>query len=636
MILSVSGIKKSFLPHEVLKDVSFHLEDKEKMALIGLNGAGKTTLFNILLGKINPDEGSVFLRKDAVVGYLPQVAEYESDNLVEDELLTVFRPLMEMEDRLRRMEQQMQQDASRELLDAYAELTRVFEQKEGYSFRSRVRGVLNGLGFDEKEYTIPICRLSGGQKTRVMLGKLLLQNPDLLLLDEPTNHLDIESLTWLEGYLTGFRGACIIISHDRYFLDRLCTKTMELERGVATVYNGNYSYFIEAKDFRKKIALREYEAQQTEIKRQEAIIRDLRGRGQEKFIKRAQSREKILDKMEVLDKPIEQQKAMRLHFTPAIESGEIVLKATQLRMGFDGRDLFRNMDFQINKGERVALIGANGIGKTTLFKLIMGQLLPLQGDLHKGVNVFPGYYDQTQENLDPSKTVLYEIYDAYPQLNIPQIRNILGCFLFRGDDVLKDIGALSGGEKARVSLCKIMLSNCNFLLLDEPTNHLDIASREVLEQNLCSYEGTLFFISHDRYFINRVATRILELRVDRVVNYLGNYDFFTEHRRIEQEVMAQQRPTENKISFAEQKMAASELRKKKARARKMEDTITRNEEEIDEIKAKMLLPKYYNSASAYKELEQRMQQLDDENLHLMEEWDLLSEELAAYEREAQI
>lgn len=631
MILSVSGIKKSFLPHEVLKDVSFHLEEKEKMALIGMNGAGKTTLFNILLGNLDPDEGQVYLRKDAEIGYLPQVAEYDSDSCIEDELLKVFQPLIEMEKRMRLLEEKMQHDTSESLMNSYAELMRVFEQKDGYAFRSKVRGVLNGLGFDEKEYSLPVHLLSGGQKTRVMLGKLLLQDPDILFLDEPTNHLDIESLTWLESYLTAFRGACIIISHDRYFLDRLCTKTMEIENGVATVYNGNYSYYIEAKDFRRKIAIREYEAQQTEIKRQEAIIRDLRGRGQEKFIRRAQSREKALDKMELKDKPVDLQKSMRLHFTPAIESGEVVLTSTQLRMGFDGRDLFRNMDFQIRKGERVALIGANGIGKTTLFKLIMGQLAPLYGDLRKGVNVFPGYYDQTQENLSPDKSILYEIYDAYPNLTIPEIRNILGCFLFRGEDVFKEIRNLSGGEKARVSLCKIMLSNANFLLLDEPTNHLDIASREVLEQNLTSYEGTLFFISHDRYFINQVATRILELRVDQAVPYLGNYDFYVEHRRMEEEIAQTEAPTENKISFTQQKMAASELRKKKARARKMEETIEKNEAEIEEIKQKMLLPKYYSSASAYKELEKRIDQLEEENMQLMEDWDALSEELAQYE-----
>ncbi len=627
MILSVSGIQKSYLPQEVLKDVSFHLEEKEKMALIGINGAGKTTLFRIILGKEDPDEGQVYLRKDAQIGYLPQVAEYESSNRIEDELLLVFKPLMEMEAKLRTMEEEMQHSADEALLDRYSELTHRFEQLDGYAYRSRVRGVLNGLGFSENEYTLPIESLSGGQKTRVMLGKLLLQSPDLLLLDEPTNHLDIESLTWLEGFLTSYKGACIIISHDRYFLDRLCTKTMEIENGVSTVYNGNYSFYIEAKEFRKKINLRAYEAQQTEIKRQEAIIRDLRGRGMEKFIKRAQSREKALDKMERIERPTELNASMRLHLTPSIESGEVVLTGQQVTMAFDGHELFHGLDFEIRKGEKVALIGANGIGKTTLFKMIMGYLSPTYGDLHKGVNVRPGYYDQTQENLSPEKSILNEIYDTYPNLTIPEIRNILGCFLFRGEDVFKEIKNLSGGEKARVSLCKIMLGNANFLLLDEPTNHLDINSREVLETNLRSYEGTLLFISHDRYFINQVADRVLELRPDQMVPYLGNYDFYLEHRRIEEEVKAAAAPTENKISFDRQRVASSELRKKKARMRKLEEAINQNETEIEEIKAKMLQPKYYSSASAYKELETRIEELEEENMASMEEWDALSEEI---------
>ena len=627
MILSVSGIRKSFLPQEVLRDVSFHLEEKEKMALIGINGAGKTTLFQIILGKTEPDEGQVYLRKDARIGYLPQVAEYQSDNRIEDELLLVFKPLMEMEEKLRQMELEMQSSADEDLMDRYADLTHRFEQLDGYAYRSRVRGVLNGLGFSENEYNLPIESLSGGQKTRVMLGKLLLQDPDLLLLDEPTNHLDIESLTWLEGYLSSFKGACIMISHDRYFLDRLCTKTMEIENGIATVYNGNYTFYIEAKEFRKKIDLRAYEAQQTEIKRQEGIIRELRGRGMEKFIKRAQSREKALDKIDRLEKPTELNASMRLHLKPSIESGEVVLTAQQLKMSFDGHELFHGLDFEIRKGEKVALIGANGIGKTTLFKMIMGYLSPTYGDLHKGVNVRPGYYDQTQENLSPEKSILNEIYDAYPNLTIPEIRNILGCFLFRGEDVFKEIRNLSGGEKARVSLCKIMLGNANFLLLDEPTNHLDISSREVLETNLRSYEGTLLFISHDRYFINQVADRVLELRPDKMVPYLGNYDFYLEHRRIEEEIQAAESPTENKISFGQQKMAASELRKKKARMRRLEDSMNRNEAEIEEIREKMLQPKYYSSASAYKELEQRVEELEEANMEIMEEWDALSEEL---------
>ena len=631
MILSVSGIKKSFIPQEVLKNVSFHLEEKEKMALIGINGAGKTTLFQIILGKQLPDEGEVYLRKDAKIGYLPQVAEYDSNNKIQDELLSVFAPLIAMEAKMREMEQEMQYRSDQEFLDRYAKLMHDFEKQDGYQYRSRVRGVMTGLGFSEEEFELPIPLLSGGQKTRVMLAKLLLQSPDLLLLDEPTNHLDIEALSWLEGYLTGFKGALIIISHDRYFLDRICTKTVELEAGISSVYNGNYTFFIEQKQFRKKIALRAYEQQQQEIKRQEGIISELRGRGMEKFIKRAQSREKILDKMEVLEKPQELNATMHLHFTPSIQSGEIVLTAQKVAKTFDQKPLFQDVDFEIRRGEKVALIGPNGIGKTTLFKMILNQESVTYGDLHPGVNVRPGYYEQTQENLSPDKSILYEIYDTYPNLTIPEIRNILGAFLFRGDDVFKEIKTLSGGEKARVSLCKIMLSSCNFLLLDEPTNHLDIASREILEQNLRQYEGTLLFISHDRYFINQVATRIIELRPDGAVVYLGDYDFYLEHKRQEIQEVITQAPTKSKIDFTEQKLDQRKIRQKKTRIRRLEELIDENEKEIEEIKQKMLMPKYYSSASAFSELEFRVHKLEQENETAMEEWDLLNNELSEEE-----
>ena len=385
MILSTSGIKKSFITHEVLKNVTFHIEAREKLALIGVNGAGNSTLFHILRGEMEPDEGQIFIQKNLRIGYLPQTADYQSDNRIEDELLTVFKSLQEMEAEMRSLEQIMQSGASPEQMDRYSKLLHDFEEQNGYGYHSMVRGVLNGLGFEEEEYQLPINYLSGGQKTRIMLGKLLLQAPDLLLLDEPTNHLDIESISWLESYLAAYKGAAIIISHDRYYLYKLCTKTMEIERGVATVYNGNYSYYIGEKEVRQKVAMREYEAQQTEIKRQEEIITKLRGYGMEKFIRRAQSREKILDKMELIDRPTELNASMNLHFTPSIQSAEIVLTAQEVSKQFDGRELFRGANFQIRRGERVALIGANGIGKTTLFKMIMGQLSPTYGDLHLGV-----------------------------------------------------------------------------------------------------------------------------------------------------------------------------------------------------------------------------------------------------------
>ena len=629
MILSTTGIQKSFDTHEVLKNITFHLEAKEKMALIGINGAGKSTLFHILLGEYEADDGQIFMQKNLKLGYLPQTADYQSDYRIEEELLTVFKPLQEMEAEMHSLEQSMQSDSTGEQMERYSVLLHRYEEQGGYTYRSLVRGVLHGLGFQEAEYTLPINLLSGGQKTRIMLGKLLLQQPDLLLLDEPTNHLDIESIAWLESYLSSFPGAAIIISHDRYFLDRLCTKTMEIERGVSFVYAGNYTAFMADKQQRQKIALREYEAQQAEIKRQEQIISQLRSFGQEKFIKRAQSREKVLDKMERLDRPVQLNASMNLHFTPNIQSGEVVLTVQDAAKQFDHRLLFEHAEFQIRRGEKVALIGSNGIGKTTLFKMILGETGVTSGDLQLGVKVYPGYYDQTQENLSAEKTILNEIYDTYPQLTIPQIRNILGSFLFRGDDVFKPIGQLSGGERARVSLCKIMLSKANFLLLDEPTNHLDIISREILENNLRAYEGTLFFISHDRYFINQVATRILELTPSGVHSYLGNYDFYLEHRRVAEETTVEvKKASDSKEAYAQQKTAASELRKKKNRLQKLEQCIEQSEQELQTVKEKMLLPQYYSSAQAYHELEEEAQQLENRIMEAMEEWSVLSEELS--------
>lgn len=524
MILSAAKIKKEFSAVPVLNNITFHLEEKEKMALIGVNGAGKTTLFRLILGQLTPDEGQLFLQKNLRIGYLPQTAEITSEHLIYDELKEVFIPVLRLEEELRSAEREMAGNSSPEFLARYARLQEQFEEAGGYSVESRIRGVLKGLGFCEEEYRLPVSSLSGGQKSRVMLGKLLLSQPDLLLLDEPTNHLDIEAIQWLEGYLASFPGAAIIISHDRYFLDKLCTKTMEIERGVSTVYNGNYSYYLTEKAAREKAALREYEAQQAEIKRQQEIAARLRSYNTEMFIKRAQSREKILDKMEVLEKPISLDASMRLHFTPQIRSADVVVTAQEVSKAFGTHELFSGVNFKILRGERVALIGANGIGKTTLFKMLMGETPPSSGELRLGVKVYPGYYDQTQESLHPDKTILDEIYDTYPSMTLSEIRRVLGSFLFRGEDVFKEIRCLSGGEKARVSLCKIMLSQANFLLFDEPTNHLDIISREILENNLTSYEGTIFFISHDRYFINRVATRILELTPTGTENYLGGYD----------------------------------------------------------------------------------------------------------------
>ncbi len=627
MILEVANIKKRFATGEVLRGVTFHIEEKEKTALIGVNGAGKSTLFQILLGRMEPDEGTVTIKKDLRIGYLPQSSDFRSEKRIEEELLTVFEPLRNMEDRMRELEKTISRAASPALLDEYANLQRRYAEEDGFQYRSRVRGVIKGLGFSEAEYTLPIARLSGGQRARVALGRLLLEKPDLLLLDEPTNHLDIRSIDWLEGYLSSFEGAAIIISHDRYFLDKLCEKTVEIEGGVSSVYNGNYTFFAQEKAARRKAALREYTAQQEEIRRQEEIIARLRSYGREKALRKAKTREKMLDRMDLAEKPVEKNDSMHLHFKPGVISGDDVLTAEGLSKVFNGRELFRGLNFTIHRGEKIALLGANGTGKTTLFRMIMGETQPTAGYLRLGVKVLPGYYDQQQENLTPDNSVLDEIYDAYPDRTLSEIRNILGSFLFRGEDVFKRIEQLSGGEKARVSLCKIMLSDSNFLLLDEPTNHLDIESREVLEKNLLSYEGTLFFISHDRYFINRLADKILELRPDGVRLYLGNYDFYLAHRPDETMEEAQPAGDEGRESFQQQKNERRELTRKKTRLSRLEAEITDGEARLAEIEKQMLEPEFYSSAAKFAALENEKNELNARLTAWMEEWSALSEEL---------
>lgn len=630
MILSVSGLHKSYEGNPVLTDISFHLEERDKMGLIGLNGAGKTTLFRLLNHSEEPDEGSLYYAKNVRLGYLPQMPDFDSTRRIEEELTSVFAPLIKMEEELRELEIKMSsQDhgpALTSFMEEYSRLTEAFERMDGYAYHSKIRGVMSGLGFQESEYDLPIQKLSGGQKTRVLLAKLLLEKPDLLLLDEPTNHLDMESLAWLEGYLSDYQGALILISHDRYFLNRLCNKIMEIENKKATVFHGNYDDYLNQKAFRQKIRQSAYDAQQKEIARQSEIIRDLRSRGQEKFIKRAQSREKVLEKMELLDKPTEVKGQMHFHFTPSVESGNVVLTAEELSKAFPNHPLFENVSFEIRKGEKTALVGPNGIGKTTLLKMIMHQESPDQGQLIRGVKVIPGYYDQSQENLSPHKTILEEIYDAYPDLTIPAIRNILGSFLFRGDDVFKEIKDLSGGEKARVSLCKIMLSKSNFLLLDEPTNHLDIASREVLEENLLNYEGTLLFVSHDRYFINRVANKTLELSKEGVTPYLGNYDFYLEHRKKELELTpSPEKISTQKLSFEEQKAQQSKVRSRKNRLERIEKEINEKEAALQKIREEQLLPKNYMDPFSYNDLEAQAKALSASIEELLEEWAWLSE-----------
>ncbi len=533
MILSCSNITKSFGTDSVLEQVSFHIEEREKAAIVGINGAGKSTLLKIIIGELAPDDGTVVVTKGKTLGYLAQHQDLDSSRTIYDELLEVKRPVIEMEERIRQLEIEMKHSAGEELetlYQTYSRLSHEFELANGYAWKSEITGVLKGLGFEEEEFSKPVCTLSGGQKTRVSLGKLLLSRPDIILLDEPTNHLDMESIAWLENYLLNYQGTVIIVAHDRYFLDRVVTKIVELDNGKATVFQGNYSAYSEKKAMLRANILKAYLNQQQEIRHQEEVITKLRSFNREKSIKRAESREKLLNKMERIEKPTEVNDAMNITLEPDIQSGNDVLTVRGLSKGFDGQQLFSGVDFDIKRGERIAIIGNNGTGKTTILKIINGIVPADSGEIRLGSRVHIGYYDQEHHVLHNEKTLFQELSDTYPGMNNTQIRNVLAAFLFTGEDVFKLIGDLSGGEKGRVSLAKLMLSEANFLILDEPTNHLDITSKEILENALNHYTGTVLYVSHDRYFINRTATRILDLTHNTLVNYIGNYDYYLEKR----------------------------------------------------------------------------------------------------------
>ena len=533
MILSCSNITKSFGTDSVLEQVSFHIEEREKAAIVGINGAGKSTLLKIIIGELAPDDGTVVVTKGKTLGYLAQHQDLDSSRTIYDELLEVKRPVIEMEERIRQLEIEMKHSAGEELetlYQTYSRLSHEFELANGYAWKSEITGVLKGLGFEEEEFSKSVCTLSGGQKTRVSLGKLLLSRPDIILLDEPTNHLDMESIAWLENYLLNYQGTVIIVAHDRYFLDRVVTKIVELDNGKATVFQGNYSAYSEKKAMLRANILKAYLNQQQEIRHQEEVITKLRSFNREKSIKRAESREKLLNKMERIEKPTEVNDAMNITLEPDIQSGNDVLTVRGLSKGFDGQQLFSGVDFDIKRGERIAIIGNNGTGKTTILKIINGIVPADSGEIRLGSRVHIGYYDQEHHVLHNEKTLFQELSDTYPGMNNTQSRNVLAAFLFTGEDVFKLIGDLSGGEKGRVSLAKLMLSEANFLILDEPTNHLDITSKEILENALNHYTGTVLYVSHDRYFINRTATRILDLTHNTLVNYIGNYDYYLEKR----------------------------------------------------------------------------------------------------------
>ncbi|WP_026669276.1 ABC-F family ATP-binding cassette domain-containing protein [Butyrivibrio sp. AE3006] len=532
MILNCHDLSKSFDGKDILKGVSFHIEDNEKAAIVGINGAGKTTLIRMLIGELTPDTGTVTLSKDVTVGYLAQNQNIDSAHSIYEELREMKRDVINLEKEIRSAEAQMDVLRGEELdrlMDRYAQMNHEFQLKNGYAWESEVIGVAKGLGFSEEEFDKRISTLSGGQKTRVALGKLLLQSPDLIILDEPTNHLDMNSIKWLEGYLMNYKGAVLIVSHDRYFLDRIAQKIIEIDQTSAEVYQGNYTAYAHKREKIRAAKLKAYLNQQAEIKHQEEVIDKLRQFNREKSIKRAESREKMLDKIERLEKPTEVRDDMRITLTPSCVSGNDVMNVDSIAKSFGNEKLFENISFEIKRGEKVAIIGDNGTGKTTMLKIINGMESLDAGEITLGVKVHVGYYDQEHQVLHNEKTLFEELSDAYPSMNNTEIRNTLAAFLFTGDDVFKRIGDLSGGEKGRVSLAKLMLSDANFLILDEPTNHLDITSKEILEDAISGYEGTVLYVSHDRYFINKTATRILDLTHGRMIGYIGNYDYYLEH-----------------------------------------------------------------------------------------------------------
>ncbi len=635
MILACQNISKAFGVDEIIKQASFHIEEYEKAAIVGINGAGKTTLLRIIMGELEADSGEVVLAKNRTIGYLPQNPDIEGNKTIYEEVLSAKEDLIAMQETLISMEEKMSHLAGEELerfLENYNRLNQEFERKGGSSYKSEITGVLKGLGFSEEEFGKHMQELSGGQRTRVCLGRLLVTKPDVILLDEPTNHLDIGSITWLETFLLNYKGAVVIVSHDRYFLDRVVHKVVELDRHKVSVFLGNYSEYAVKKAQVREAQLKQYYNQQREIKHQEVIAK-LKSFNREKSIRRAESREKMLDKIERLEKPMEENTDIHLHLEPRIISGNDVLKVEHLAKAYPGQSLFSDLSFEIKRGERVALIGDNGTGKTTILKIINEMVEADNGSLTLGTNVHVGYYDQEHQVLHMEKTLVEEISDAYPTLTNTEIRNVLAAFLFTGDEVFKRICDLSGGERGRVSLAKLMLSEANFLILDEPTNHLDITSKEILEQALNRYTGTVFFVSHDRYFINKTATRILNLTGETVVNYLGNYDYYLEKCKEltqiyapgQEELLQTQADSESKLDWKQQKEQQARQRKLENDRKKTEDAIERTEQRIGELEAAFSDSEIATNSAKLQELHQEYEEKQQELEMLYERWEELME-----------
>ena len=660
MVLACQNIDKAYNDNIILKNINFHIEERERVAVVGANGAGKTTLLRIITGNEEADSGNIIIAKDKELGYLTQNVSYESDLTIYEAMREARKHIFELEKRIRDLEVAMKSkegDELEALLTDYNRLSSEFELKNGYATESEITGVIKGLGFTEEEFNKKISLLSGGQKTRVALGRLLLTSPDILLLDEPTNHLDMDSIAWLEGYLSSYRGSVLIVSHDRYFLDRLVTKVVEIENGRSEVFNGNYSFYATKREELRDIRLKAYLNQQAEIAHQEAVIEKLKSFNREKSIKRAESREKMLNKVERLEKPQELKDAMRLSLEPEFESGEDVLFIEHLKKSFGDHTLFSDVNMDIKRGERIALIGANGTGKTTILKIINRLTSKDDGRINLGARVKIGYYDQEHHVLSPEKTIFEEISDAYPKLTNTRIRNLLAAFLFTGDDVFKQIKDLSGGEQGRVALAKLMLSSANFLILDEPTNHLDITSKEILEEALNNYSGTVLYVSHDRYFINRTATRIYELMGDvknegnenyQMLEFTGNYDrylelkelpvykkayairdgiTFTEEGGENEAPVILKAETAAKADWKADKAEQARIRKLKNDIKKAEDKITELEGQLEELNKELADPENATNSAKLTEITTKQAKITEELENEYENWEELQTEL---------
>lgn len=644
MVLACKNINKSFGTTQILSDVSFHINSHEKMAIIGINGAGKSTLFKIIIGEQPADHGEIIVGKDNTIGYLSQHQAVSTQNTIFDELLTVKKDIIELDQSIRKAEEDMKTVSGSELEQLYAtysRLTHEFELKNGYAYKSEVIGVLKGLGFAEEDFSKSVSTLSGGQKTRVALGKLLLSSPDIILLDEPTNHLDMESIAWLETYLLNYDGAVIVIAHDRYFLDKVVSKIVEIEHTKATTFDGNYTTYAEKKAMQREVLLKHYLNQQKEIKHQEEVITKLRSFNREKSIKRAESREKLLNKIERIEKPILEESSMSLHFEPKQVSGNDVLSVKNLGKSFQDLQLFENLNFDIKRGERISIIGNNGTGKTTILKIINEMLPADTGEIRLGSNVKIGYYDQEHQILNSDKTLFDELQDTYPDMDNTSIRNVLAAFLFTNDDVFKRIKDLSGGEKGRVSLAKLMLSEANLIILDEPTNHLDITSKELLENALTHYTGTVLFVSHDRYFINKTATRILDLSQQNLINYIGNYDYYSAKKQeletakfsnseyqaslAKKSSATSELSTETKTDWKLQKEEQAKLRKKQNELKKTEEEIQKLESRNEEIDHLLSLEEIYTNVPKLLELNQEKKSIEIRLEVLLHLWEELAE-----------